>query len=212
MRTLLLIGFGPFPGAPVNPTADLVRRLAERRHPAFALVRRVAHVFETSYAHVDRDLPQLLACNRPDAVLMFGLAQRSRQLRIETLAHNALTRKWPDVTGNLPDAAMIAPSGPPTLALRSPARRLVSAAQATGVPVARSRNAGRYLCNYLCWRVSAAANRQDRPHITAFVHVPPVSRPELPRARRDGAVTFAELLGAGEAIALALLGFDAMRH
>ena len=39
--TILLTGFGPFPGAPFNPTGPLVEHLARRRHPALAGVRRV---------------------------------------------------------------------------------------------------------------------------------------------------------------------------
>ena len=41
--SVLITGFGPFPGAAVNPTAALVRRLARLRRPAD--VRRIAHVF-----------------------------------------------------------------------------------------------------------------------------------------------------------------------
>ena len=33
----------------------------------------IPHVFQTSYAAVDRDLPKLLAKYRPDALLMLGL-------------------------------------------------------------------------------------------------------------------------------------------
>src|SRR5438105_3028909 len=96
MRTVLLTGFGPFPGAPYNPTGALVRALARSRCPAFAGVRRIAHVFPTSYAAVDRELPALLTREAPDVILMFGLATRTRQLRIETRARNAVSLRTPD--------------------------------------------------------------------------------------------------------------------
>ena len=89
--TILLTGFGPFPGAPTNPTGPLVMELARRRHPAYAGVRRIAHVFQTSYDAVDRELPVLpRAGANPTHLLMFGLASRTRHLRIETRARNAL--------------------------------------------------------------------------------------------------------------------------
>ena len=72
--TILITGFGPFPGAPYNPTGPLVSELARRRHPAFVNVRRVAHIFPVSYEAVDRELPALLKRERPDALIMFGLA------------------------------------------------------------------------------------------------------------------------------------------
>ena len=126
--TILITGFGPFPGAPYNPTGPLVSELARRRHPAFANVRRVAHVFPVSYEAVDRELPALLKRERPDALIMFGLAVRATQMRIEMRARNAVTRMLPDVSGRIPLAATILPGGPPTVPMRSPAQRLLAAA------------------------------------------------------------------------------------
>src|SRR5436190_17753157 len=103
--TILLTGFGPFPGAPTNPTGPLVLELTRRRHPAFAGVRRVAHVFKTSYDAVDQELPLLLAREKPDALLMFGLATRTRHFRIETRARNALACSVPDAEGRRPLAS-----------------------------------------------------------------------------------------------------------
>ena len=93
---ILITGFGPFPGAPVNPTQPLVARLAGLRRPAFSEVERIAHIFPVTYGAVDRELPLLLARHRPDALLMFGLASRTPFLRIETRARNAITTLWPD--------------------------------------------------------------------------------------------------------------------
>ena len=86
---ILLTGFGPFPGAPFNPTGRLVEKLARSRHLASSGVRRMAHVFRTSYEAVDHELPALLARTKPDVLVMFGLAGRTRHVRIETRARNA---------------------------------------------------------------------------------------------------------------------------
>ena len=196
--TVLITGFGPFPGAPFNPTQPLARELAQRRHPALANVRRLAHVFRVSYEAVDRDLPALLASERPDALIMFGLATRTRHVRIETRARNALTRALPDVGGHLPLSGTILAGGPAALPLRTPAQRLLMAARSTGLPAALSRDAGRYLCNYLCWRAAEAA-RAGAPRITCFIHVPPARR-TLMHWPRPPRFSFEELADAGEAI------------
>ena len=57
MTKILVTGFGPFPGAPVNPTEALMKTLARVRVPGATIV---THVFATSYAAVDRELPALL--------------------------------------------------------------------------------------------------------------------------------------------------------
>src|SRR5712691_5718313 len=110
--TILITGFGPFPGAPHNPTGPLVRELARRRHPAFAGVRRVAHVFRTSYEAVDRELPILLAREKPDALVMFGLAPRASHIRIETRARNVINLMVPDAEGRRLPASVIARAAP----------------------------------------------------------------------------------------------------
>jgi pyroglutamyl-peptidase len=210
---ILLTGFGPFPGAPFNPTGPLVTALARGHYPDMRGIRRVAHVFPTSYAAVDRELPALLARERPDVLLMFGLAPRSRHIRVETRARNALTGMVPDASGHVPAASMIAPDGRAALSLRTPALRLVAAARAAGISAAVSGDAGSYLCNYLCWRAGEAAGRDGVPRLTAFVHVPKVratggnvpSARRLHRPRSLPPLTFDDLVHAGEAIMRAAL-------
>lgn len=178
--TILVTGFGPFPGAPYNPTIALVQRLARLRRSALADVKIVSHVFETSYAAVDRDLPALIAKHKPDALLMFGLAARTKYIRIETRARNALAL-LPDASGAVLRRGVIAPSEPHGRMMPAPQRRLLSAARAAHVPVKLSRDAGRYLCNYLCWRASEAGG----PRLAAFVHVPLIRRPYSVRRRES---------------------------
>jgi pyroglutamyl-peptidase len=222
--TILITGFGPFPGAPFNPTGALVAELARRRIPALRHIRRVAHVFHTSYEAVDRELPALLARERPDALLMFGLAPRRRQIRIETRARNALTRTVPDASGHVPAAGMITAGARAALSLRAPAQSLVAAVRAAGTPAALSSDAGSYLCNYLCWRAGEAVERDGIPRLVAFVHIPQVQVPRLhanvrvasarrlcrPRSRLP--ITFDDLILAGEAIMRAALAAAPMRR
>ena len=191
MTTVLITGFGRFPGAPFNPSAPLALALAKRRRPALAGVTRVAHVFATAYAAVDRDLPELLARHKPDIVLMFGLAARTPFVRIETRARNAVSVLFPDVDGHLPAARAIAPDGPVSLRGHAPFTRLLAAARSARVPARLSRDAGRYLCNYVYWR-ALETSRSGTP--TQFIHIPPLRKVRHP-----------DLVRAGEAILLALL-------
>ncbi|HEY7245399.1 MAG TPA: pyroglutamyl-peptidase I [Xanthobacteraceae bacterium] len=201
--TILITGFGPFPGAPFNPTGVLAEELVRRRHPAFINVRRIAHVFQVSYDAVDRELPGLLASERPDALIMFGLATRSNHVRIETRARNTVARAVPDVAGNIPFWNSIRPGGPTALPLRTPAQRLLMAVRATGVPVAISHDAGDYLCNYLCWR-AAEAGASGSPRLMSFVHVPQVARSAIRRLGR-GRLSLDALAAVSEAIVRAAI-------
>jgi pyroglutamyl-peptidase len=193
---ILITGFGPFPGAPVNPTQALVARLATLRRPAFADVERIAHVFPVTYSAVDRELPQLLAQHRPDALLMFGLASRTPFVRIETRARNAVTMLWPDADHTRVRQASIV-RGADAIGFGPHTARLLRAALNSGVDARISRNAGSYLCNYLSWRGIEAARAPDGPRLAAFIHVPLPARDAT--ARR---MTLEELVDASEAMLL----------
>jgi pyroglutamyl-peptidase len=206
VTTVLITGFGRFPGAPFNPSGPLARAVAKRRRPAFADIRREVHIFETSYVAVDRDLPKLIAKHKPDIVLMFGLAARTPFVRVETRARNTRSILFPDVSGYRPDQRSIAP-GQPALTGRAPFRRLVGTARAARVPARMSRDAGRYLCNYVYWR-ALEASRSGTP-LAQFIHIPRVSHGPRPPGRKRR-MSQAALVRAGEAILLALLA--AQRH
>jgi pyroglutamyl-peptidase len=189
--TLLVTGFGPFPGAPYNPTGPLVRALARRRRPAFAGTLRIPHVFRTSYGAVERELPELITRHRPDAILMFGLASRTRHLRIEMQARNAISMVFADADRRKPGTRLLTSKRRSTLQVRAPFMHLLQTARASGVPAKLSRDAGCYLCNALFWR----ALETNGPRVVAFVHVPPLK----------GSLTLPDLVRAGEAIMLVVL-------
>lgn len=188
---ILVTGFGPFPGAPENPTGALVRALARKPLPGVTLR---AHVFATRYNAVDRALPRLLRSFKPDALIMFGLATRSRAIRIETLARNRIS-PHPDAGGYVRGPGAIDLTAARSLAVRAPSAALLRTLKKAGLPARLSRNAGNYLCNYILWHATCAAEEPRGPKIAAFIHVPPVSR-RMPPDR---------LLAAGEAVMKAVV-------
>lgn len=199
---VLLAGFGPFPGVPRNPSAAVAQALARRRRPAFAALDRSVHIFATDYAAVDRDLPKLFA-NKPDVVLIFGIAGRRRHICIEMRARNAVSLLFPDANGHCPSTGVINAGGPAALFGCAPFHRLLSAARARDGSVRLSRDAGRYLCNYVYWR---ALERAHSGPLVQFVHIPAIAR--LSRRRRGNkkwrALTLGQVLAAAENILIAL--------
>jgi pyroglutamyl-peptidase len=202
---ILITGFGPFPGAPYNPTQPLVARLLRLRRPALGDVDLSGHIFPVTYGAVDGHLPELLTKHRPQALLMFGLASRTPYVRIETRARNAVTTLWPDADhtrvrkGSIAGDAAAMTFGPHTA-------KLLRAASGTGIDVRASRDAGSYLCNYLSWRAIEATCGDGGPRLAAFVHVPPLAR-DAARQRKGAAhrVTLEELVDAGEAMLLEMV-------
>ena len=195
---ILVTGFGPFPGAPYNPTQPLVARLTRLRRSAFADVELASHIFPVTYRAVDQELPELLAKLRPQALLMFGLASRTAHLRIETRARNAVTMLWPDAAQTRLRKGSIG-LGPDSMAFGPHTAKLLRAARATGIDARPSRDAGAYLCNYLSWRAIEAACTDDHLRIAAFVHIPLLARDKRLR-KGAGRITLEDLVDAGEAM------------
>jgi len=200
MLTVLVAGFGPFPGAPKNPSAELVRALVKRRRPALADVRVVGAIIPTSYAAVAGEFSDLLRRHDPDAVLLFGLASRTKYVRIERRAVNAATTVYADMTrAKLATRHLIA-DAPVELRALAAVERLIQAARATGVDVRPSRDAGRYICNAALFTALEMEGRTGRPKRVAFVHIP------RPRAGfRDKRPAMSSLIRAGEAVLVALV-------
>jgi pyroglutamyl-peptidase len=202
---ILITGFGPFPGAPYNPTMPLVKRLTQLRRPAFSEVELISHIFHVTYDTVDRELPELIARHRPQALLMFGLANRAAHVRIETRARNAITTLFPDADRNRARKASIS-DGADAQMFGPHTAKLLRAAVGTGINAQASRDAGSYLCNYLSWRAIEATYADDGPALAAFVHVPLLARGG--QSRRKGAarrVTPEQLVDAGEAMLLEMV-------
>jgi pyroglutamyl-peptidase len=202
---ICITGFGPFPGAPFNPTGPLVARLLRLRRPALGEVELSGHIFPVTYKAVDRELPELLARHRPHALLMFGLASRTPYVRIETRARNAVTTLWPDADHALIRKGSIS-GGADAMMFGPHTAKLLRAARATGIDARGSRDAGSYLCNYLSWRAIEATFGDSGPRVAAFVHVPPLARgAESRRKNAAHRVTLEELVDAGEAMLLEMV-------
>ena len=200
---ILITGFGPFPGAPFNPTTPLVKRLTQLRRPALDGVTLTGHIFHVTYQTVDRELPELIAQLRPQALLMFGLghAHRSpadRDARPQC-RHDANSRTQ-EATG--------------AKGIDRPRGQRHAARPPHGKPAARrARHRHRRTPLARCWRLSLqlpelARDRGDaaaRRASTGLVHsCSPVARD---RTAREGTsdITLEQLVDAGEAMLMEMV-------
>ena len=199
---VVIAGFGPFTGAPSNPSGRLATALARRRRPALAAIEITSHIFATAYEAVDRDLPKLLA-QKPDVLLICGLASRRREICIETRARNARSILFPDVSGYRPKHGAIESGRAGALVGNAPFPRILNALRQTGLPARFSRDAGAYLCNYAYW-CALRATRGGRP-LVQFVHIPRISAMRRRGSFRDRAPPFSRLVTACEGLLLTLI-------
>jgi pyroglutamyl-peptidase len=203
---ILVAGFGPFAGAPNNPSGELAVRVASSRRIGPSGVRIHCTVIPTEYKEVCSTLPQLLKIEKPDAVLMFGLAGNTPFIRIETRAQNVASSVYPDVVGEKIERHSLIAGAPQMLHVRAPTQRLLHAARCSGANAELSVDAGRYICNAAFFQCLDMARQGGHPQLVTFVHIPwPRGRNRRKTGRRDLRPKMETLVRAGEAILLALI-------
>ncbi len=197
MVCVLLTGFGPFPGASVNPSAWLAETLPGRLSGLDGELH--ARVLPTEWEAV-ADLTQALHEElQPHIMIHFGLSQNAKGFRIERSAHNRASLRA-DASGALPRGHVILPQGPGRLDSPLPTSALTAHLRERGIPASPSRSAGRYLCNFLYYLSLDWAARQETAAAVLFVHMPPF-------AVHGGPLSDTALLDGAEAILRFALAF-----
>jgi pyroglutamyl-peptidase len=167
---ILATGFGVFPGAPENPTAWAMAEI-ERTGWQPAGAQLVTRTLPVRFDLWDGELRPLLASAKPDAVIAFGLSAKARGITLESTARNRVALERPDFTGACASADCVVETGAEVFPTRLPLRDMSEHLQAAGIPIARSDDAGDYLCNLLFYRLMDFAEAGG-PRVAGFVHVP----------------------------------------
>ncbi|WP_158807513.1 hypothetical protein [Beijerinckia sp. L45] len=202
---ILVTGFGAFPGAPSNPSAALLGRLA--RHSG--RLGRLGICLETAllpvvFDRVGAAMDAATGATMPDAILHVGLAGRRRAVSIETRAINRAGPLHPDAARRR-TAQQIRPGGPPVLTATYPSARILRSIQAAGVPAKRSIDAGDYVCNTTLYLTLAGGLAP----LAGFIHVPRTRNRHQPRHRTRSARPTIEDLTQAVLAALLVLARDA---
>jgi pyroglutamyl-peptidase len=192
VKTVLVTGFGPFPGAPKNPTMAIVRHLVKCRNGAFSTVERIPRYLPTTW-HVLSEFRQMIASIKPDAILMFGVAGRRKAITPETRAINRACMIRCDADGCKPSGLMLQAGEAAFRHGRFDVRRLTASLTRAGLAARVSHDAGDYLCNALFW----VALESGVPSL--FVHVPSPRRAQRPkRPQKTKRPSARDLARAGE--------------
>ena len=153
--SVLVTGFGPFPGVDDNPTAHLARAVNGAQIANHSVV---GHVLPVSFARGPDDTIALARELKADLVVGLGVAVRRSEVCVEQRGVRVREGR-PDVDGS----TVCLLEGPDHVPATLDVPRLAQALQARV-----SLDAGTYVCNAWLYRVSQAL---DVP--VGFVHVPP---------------------------------------
>lgn len=170
-QTVLLTGFGPFPGIADNATARLVPALAHHARQSFP--GHVVHheILQTTWSAAPERAATLIAHHRPSLALHFGVAADATGFRIERQAHN-MCRSSPDALGCLPTESRLSRYGPDLHPVSIDAVGIEAHLKALGFPVSLSDDAGGYLCNAVLYHSLTATKALPAACRSGFIHIP----------------------------------------
>jgi pyroglutamyl-peptidase len=140
---VLVSGFEPFGGDPINSSLEVVRNLPRAVGGSRLSVAELPVV----YGAASTMLRRLVALERPDCVIALGLAGG-------------------------PHAVSAVPGAPAALPPTLPLREMIGRLRAAGIPVETSRGAGTFLCNHVFFHLVEHAWRDEPSLLAGFVHLP----------------------------------------
>ena len=193
-KKLLVTGFGPFPGAPENPTAELVAALSRDAPESFGAGALRTAVLPTEFLRSWSRLQGLYRRFDPDIVVHFGLSARATEIRQEAIARNCVGPERVDASGAVPRRSSISPGSPDRLMATLPTSELSAALSAAGFENVISDDAGDYVCNATLYRSLALSD--GTPRRVGFIHVPPNSVLPAERLLQAGRLILAVAVGA----------------
>lgn len=170
MKTILLTGFEPFGGEPLNPSWEAVRGLDGQHLGEHHLIRavRLSCVFDLALAELEAELTQ----HQPVLVLAVGQAGGRCELSLERVAINLDDARIPDNAGAQPIDRPIVADGPAAYFTTLPIKAMVLALREAGLPAAVSYSAGTYVCNHLFYGLMHRIARDGLRCRGGFLHIP----------------------------------------
>ncbi len=167
---MLISAFGPFGSFTTNPSQKLLESLLSDPIQGIQLMGITLPV---RYNVAPEILLAEIRLRKPAAVISFGVATGSDDLRLERIAINWDESDVPDQSGDTPRGRKIDPDGPDGLFSSLPLQQMMEALDGQALPYRISNTAGTYLCNHLMYRTLWALRQEGIDIPCGFVHIPP---------------------------------------
>lgn len=165
---ILITGFEPFDKAASNPSFEAIKLL-----PDVIEGERIEKLeLPVVFGKAAEMVIERIESDRPDAVVMTGVAAGRDKITPEVIAVNLADARIPDNEGNHPKWESIVPDGPDGLFSTLHVNRIVSAIEDSGIRAGLSFSAGAYVCNDVFYRVCHHCRANDSAIPCGFIHVP----------------------------------------
>lgn len=178
---VLISGFDPFGGEPINPALEAVKLLPDNIAGSEVIKVEIPTVFNKSI----ETLESYIQKHNPDAVICIGQAGGRFAVMPERVAINIDDARIKDNEGNQPIDIKIKEDGENAYFSNLPIKAMVKNMVDNGFPAAVSNTAGTFVCNHIMYGLLYLIDKKYTHVKGGFIHVPyipnqVVSKPNIP--------------------------------
>ena len=165
---ILVTGFDPFGGEPINPAIESVKRLPDNIAGAEIIKLEIPTVRKESLEKIEKAINE----HNPDVILSIGQAGGRFDISIERIGINLDDFRIPDNEGNQIIDEPIFPDGENSYFVKLPVKAMVQNVQKNNIPASVSYTAGTFVCNHVLYGVLYLIEKKYKGKKSGFIHIP----------------------------------------
>ena len=165
---ILVTGFDPFGGEPINPAIESVKRLPDNIAGAEIIKLEIPTVRKKSLEKLEKAINE----HNPDVILSIGQAGGRFDISIERVGINLDDFRIPDNEGNQIIDEPIFPDGENSYFVKLPVKAMVQNVQKNNIPASVSYTAGTFVCNHVLYGVMYLIEKKYKGKKSGFIHIP----------------------------------------
>lgn len=168
-KKILVTGFDPFGGEPVNPAFEVLKFLEGKTLKGHLVVTQ--EIPTVRFKSIET-LKKAVARVAPAVVVAVGQAGGRLEITPERVAINQDDYRIPDNEGNQPVDEPIVEGAPAAYFTRLPVKAMVRAMKEAGVPASVSNTAGTFVCNHIFYGLMHLLAEEGNIRRGGFIHIP----------------------------------------
>ena len=165
---ILVTGFDPFGGEPINPAIESVKRLPDNIAGAEIIKLEIPTVRKKSLEKIEKAINE----HNPDVILSIGQAGGRFDISIERVGINLDDFRIPDNEGNQIIDEPVFPDGEKSYCVKLPVKAMVQNVQKNNIPASVSYTAGTFVCNHVLYGVLYLIEKKYKGKKSGFIHIP----------------------------------------
>ena len=165
---ILVTGFDPFGGEPINPAIESVKRLPDNIAGAEIIKLEIPTVRKKSLEKIEKAINE----HNPDVILSIGQAGGRFDISIERVGINLDDFRIPDNEGNQIIDEPVFPDGENSYFVKLPVKAMVQNVQKNNIPASVSYTAGTFVCNHVLYGVLYLIEKKYKGKKSGFIQIP----------------------------------------